>query len=622
LNLGLRYDKYGVLYDQWGMIARAKGGEASLYAMAASGCVTQAQCTPYLASSILVGKESDHPDELFWKDDWKNIAPAIGFSYHMPFFAKTTVIRGGYGINYSGAPVILDYENDFGNSPGSADVYLPATPFVPTIYTTLSSIGNITANGVTGAANTIPLPPKTLPGNIVIPISDKTQVMNTPRDLRGTPYIQSFNLSVQRELVGGINLEVSYIGNKGTRLFSKYSINDPLLNNSYQGETLMQAFITARSGGESPLMNKLLNGLTVPGGVGLVNNTTLTGTQAFRRWTTTRTFLANGTAAGFWNAVSINSASLGGQTGVAGGLLLNAGLPAAFISPTPQFSNTQVWGTEQNSTYHSLQIQMKRQVGRGVTGQLAYTWSKALGNSTGGETGATVIDPNNHSLNKSRLSFDQAHAYTGNATWNLPFGTGNALLGDAGTWVNRVVGGWQLSSLFGWTSGNPLTITGNNSICSQSCTGLPDIVGAFPKSMGKVEKGNGFVEYFKGYTAVRESTTGLYGTDPAGLAGFNGNFTVKDANGNTVLQNAAPGKVGTLGQRWIEGPASLQFDVSLAKKVQLYENVVFTLRGDAISILNRPNWGSPNVNINSNQFGRITSASGNRQITISARVDF
>jgi hypothetical protein len=125
---------------------------------------------------------------------------------------------------------------------------------------------------------------------------------------------------------------------------------------------------------------------------------------------------------------------------------------------------------------------------------------------------------------------------------------------------------------------------------------------------------------------VRESTAGLYGADPGGLAGFNGNFTVRDANGNAVLQNAAPGKIGTLGQRWIEGPATLQFDMSLAKKVQLYENVVFTLRGDAISILNKPNWGNPTVNINSNIFGRITSVNsnngGNRQITISARVDF
>jgi len=456
--------------------------------------------------------------------------------------------------------------------------------------------------------------------------------MNTPSNNHSTPYIQSFNLSIQRDLFAGLNLEVSYIGNKGSRLFSKYSINDPQMNASYNGETLLQAFNTARAGGESPLLNKLLNGLTIPGGVGLVNNTSLTGTQAFRRWTTTRVFLANGTASSFWNAVSTNSAALGGQTGVAGGLLLNAGLPAAFISPTPQFSNTQIWGTEQNSTYHSLQLQLKRQIGRGVTGQLSYTWSKALGNGVGGETGATVIDINNHSLNKGRLSFDQTHAYTGHATWDLPFGTGKSVLGGASPWVNRAVGGWQLSSIFGWTSGNPLTISGNSSMCAQSCQGLPDIVGEFPKSVGKVSKGDGFVEYFPGYTLEKEAVAipGLYGADPNSIAQFNQNFVVKDASGKIVLQNAEVGKVGTLGQRWIEGPAVLQFDMSLAKKIQIRESVTFTLRGDAISILNKPNWGNPNVSMSgvatgagsSANFGRITTATGNRQITLSGRVDF
>jgi hypothetical protein len=40
-------------------------------------------------------------------------------------------------------------------------------------------------------------------------------------------------------------------------------------------------------------------------------------------------------------------------------------------------------------------------------------------------------------------------------------------------------------------------------------------------------------------------------------------------------------------------------------------------------VLNHPNWGNPNVNINSTQFGRITLPnSGNRQFTFGARLDF
>jgi hypothetical protein len=62
--------------------------------------------------------------------------------------------------------------------------------------------------------------------------------------------------------------------------------------------------------------------------------------------------------------------------------------------------------------------------------------------------------------------------------------------------------------------------------------------------------------------------------------------------------------------------------MALSKKVSLGETRSFTLRADAINVLNRPIWGNPNLNINSNTFGRITTATGNRTLTFNARVDF
>jgi hypothetical protein len=38
--------------------------------------------------------------------------------------------------------------------------------------------------------------------------------------------------------------------------------------------------------------------------------------------------------------------------------------------------------------------------------------------------------------------------------------------------------------------------------------------------------------------------------------------------------------------------------------------------------LNRPIWGNPTTNINSTSFGRITTAGGNRTVTLNARFDF
>jgi hypothetical protein len=83
-----------------------------------------------------------------------------------------------------------------------------------------------------------------------------------------------------------------------------------------------------------------------------------------------------------------------------------------------------------------------------------------------------------------------------------------------------------------------------------------------------------------------------------------------------------PGRLGRLARGWIEGPSRLGLDLNLIKRVRIDETQEFEVRVDAIDILNTPQWGDPNLNINSLNFGRITTAAGNRQFTINARVNF
>jgi hypothetical protein len=601
LNIGMRYDKFGVLYDQKGMLPRAKGGQAALFNYARNGTLTE---------SILVGKNSPNSGELFWPNDWNNFGPTVGFSYRVPWLGRTTVVRGGYGINYAGALVILDYENDFGNTPGGADVYLPASPFVPTSYVNLATALS---------SNVIPLPAKTQPGlNVAIPLADKTQIMNTPSDNRVTPYIQSFNFGIQREIMQGLTLDVSYIGNKGSKLFGRYSVNEPEL----VANGMLDAFVTTRSGGNAALFNRLLNGLNVPG-VGVVNGTTLTGSEAFRRWASTRVFLANGSVAQFANFVSTTSS----LTNVNGGLLTNAGLPQNFVTASPQFSDAQIWETGRASTYHSLQVQTRKRFTQGFTGQFAYTWSRAIGDAVATEVGVpTTIDPKRKALNKGRLNFDHTHVFNANGTWELPFGPGKRFIAGGPGWLHRIVEGWQLSSIFSHYTGDPVNVSSTvRTMGSINNLSLPNIAGDFPKSLGQVRKGAGFVEYFSGISSQPAPTAGLYGSDANNLASFATLFNVVDSSGKVLLTNPEPGRVGTLGTRWITGPAQTRFDISMAKRFQIREKTNFTFRADAINAFNLTNWGNPNVNVNDKNFGRISGlANGTtaRQLTLSLRVDF
>jgi hypothetical protein len=134
--------------------------------------------------------------------------------------------------------------------------------------------------------------------------------------------------------------------------------------------------------------------------------------------------------------------------------------------------------------------------------------------------------------------------------------------------------------------------------------------------------GDGGVTYMDGFTREREPSATYYGSDPDRIDRFANLWQIADSSGNPVLRNPKPGTTGNLSNNWLQGPARLALDVALSKAVQIGEGKTFTVRVDAINVLNTPQWGSPNLNINSSGFGQITSASGARTFTLNARVDF
>ncbi len=242
---------------------------------------------------------------------------------------------------------------------------------------------------------------------------------------------------------------------------------------------------------------------------------------------------------------------------------------------------------------------------------------------------ATLRDNRNRRLDKGLLSIDRTHIIKANGAWDLPFGPNQLFLSTAPPVVQRVVEGWQVSSVFSWISGAPLTLipgTGASPFVIGTLgfrsANTADLVGKLPKGMGQVEKANGVVQYFSGFS-VKSAPLPNFGGDPNLPSRFT-NQVVVDRSGNIVLKNPDPGFTGNtaINMPGITGPAALGLDMALSKKVRIGENKLFTLRTDAINILNRPIWGNPNMNINSATFGRITTATGNRTITFNARIDF
>jgi hypothetical protein len=516
---------------------------------------------------------------------------------------RSTVIRGGYGINYAGAPAYQQYGREIGAQPGSQ---------IQVIYTP----NYLDIAGVTPSL--VPLSTGGARPNDPVPLTNRATTLSGFTDNRAIQYSQNVNFSIQHELGRNLTVQVSYMGNKGSKLWNPIELNEP---NIFENG-ILEAFNITRAGGNAPLFDRIFNGLNVTG-VGTVG-TSLTGSQALRRYTTTNQWIANGDVENFANWLNSTSA----LTNVNGGLLRNGRLPENFIVVNPQFGSVALHGNNDSSVYHSMQTEVKKRLSSGLTGQFSYTWSKDLGNSaaangSGSSSTATTRDPRNRNLQHGLVTFDRAHQFKANGTWSLPFGPNRALLANAPSVIQRAVEGWEVSGIFSWLSGAPLTFTSPiKTLGIRANANTADLVGVLPENLGKVEVGQGFVQYFSNLK-TQAAPTPNFGGD-ATLPGRFTNQVVVDASGNIVLQNPEPGTTGNtaLNLPGVIGPGALGLDMALTKRLRLTERTMFTLRADAINILNTPQWGLPNTNINSTTFGRITTATGSRTVLINARVDF
>jgi hypothetical protein len=259
----------------------------------------------------------------------------------------------------------------------------------------------------------------------------------------------------------------------------------------------------------------------------------------------------------------------------------NAALPAAqrantnFLRPYKGYSNIRMRLSDADSRYNALQLFLSRR-----RGDFKWTGSYTLGSAKDNASGNTdnPEDFNDKDFNWGPSSFDRLHIFVGTWTWALPFFREQSLLG-------QVLGGWEVSGIYRFQTGAPLTIVGNTAIGSRRA----DFLGGDP--------------YIP--DSQRTSPTGaILWLDPAQFA-------------------AAPdSRLGNSRRGQFRGPSYQVFDLSFRKGFRVHGETQLQFQADLFNAFNTTSFNDPQVNLANADFGRITSAGPPRNVQLAIRLTF
>lgn len=274
--------------------------------------------------------------------------------------------------------------------------------------------------------------------------------------------------------------------------------------------------------------------------------------------------------------------------------------PAGGRKLNPNFSQIRDRRFEAHSFYHAFQAQLQRRLSRGLYGQLAYTFSKSIDDSsifftmTESDNGVALPLNGHPRFNRGLSGHDVRHQLTLSGTWALP--------SPASGLARRAFGGWQAGLITVYSSGVPFSAR-------------------------------------LGYDAARTLTTRAdfrSGQRPDLAPGASPNPVTGDPNrwiDPSAFRRPQDGFLGNLGRNTIIGPDLASVDFSLVRRFRpapLGEQGALELRLEFFNLLNRTNFNLPSpermeifgATSSREDVGRITSAGHAREIQLGLKLRF
>jgi hypothetical protein len=435
----------------------------------------------------------------YWPAQKANFAPRLAIVFAPD---NKTSIRAGFGMYYDhfgqGIVNTFDQIGSFGLSTSltnPSDVYTPET--APRFSGTRNLPG----------INVGPTPPSTASFPYTPPENSFAETFTINGHLK-TPYSESMNFSVQRELPGGFTLEAAYVGRLGRHLLQQVDLAEEVNfvdtqsgMDYFTAGTLLSKDVDANNGNPNAPVT------TIPYWENVFPNLAIDGQTATQ-------FI-------YTNEWAPYRYTTGETTGLADiDFFCVYGCPTDAQGRTiskfwqNQFASLYAWSSIGMSYYNAGQVTLRHTAGRGLHLDLSYTLSKSIdmgsdaeraSEASGNGSFSTILNSWKPSLNRGASDFDTRHLVTLDWVYQLPLGHGHAF-GSNNRLVDGVIGGWQWSGLTRWTSGLPFSALTPGWSTNWHVRSYGVQTG--PVKVRKHLDGNGEPQVFDNITAINDGIVG------------------------------------------------------------------------------------------------------------------
>jgi hypothetical protein len=255
--------------------------------------------------------------------------------------------------------------------------------------------------------------------------------------------------------------------------------------------------------------------------------------------------------------------------------------------PNSLFGVIRTINNDEIGNYESMSVIFRQRLTHGLQMLASYTWSHTLDASTDSNGGGTPMIPYNWPDDYGNSNWDIRHRFVASFVYDIPFfAVSNPI-------VRGIFTQWQANGIVTLQTGLPFNVTTGTDTANTASSGTyrPDLVHAASDTCGRGH---------------------LIGCIDATA------FTVSD------LYPIVPGNYayGNAGRNLLHGPGAETVNFSVFKNFPIRERLKFQIRFETFALFNHANFANPSATVNTSAFGNITSATGNRNIQLGAKLQF